>query len=298
MKKIILAGLFISQALLLTAQNQPQLPNGDFEIWAPFTPCPGIDSVTNFVTYDQYHYYERKKANLNPKCPSVPSTSKTTDAQHGSYALKITPLKIATNVYEPNAFASDDPTLFLPNSLPFTGRPIKLVGYYKFIKAGNDAVDIQISTTEADGSYIAFGDFTTNTTVTSYTKFEITLDYNPATKVNPSSLLLLVRVGDFPDQSGTQGTELYLDNLHFEYGAPTSTDNYSVKSPINVFAANKHINFSENVSDIHVIDMVGANKMQEDGSTKTLNAALLNAGMYIVTYKYKDNYFSKKVVIE
>ena len=89
-----------------------------------------------------------------------------------------------------------------------------------------------------------------------------------------------------------------IDNLQFEYPTPTSNTNYSATSSINVFAANKNINFSENVSDVHVVDMTGASKMQETASTQQLNVATLKSGLYVVTYMYNDTYFSKKIVLE
>lgn len=297
MKKLLLLTFILTtNSYMLTAQNQPQLPNGDFENWASFTPCSGIDSVTNYKTYDQYHYYEHLKYSVSPYCPSVASTYKVTDKQHGNYALKLIPLKIATGVYEPNAFVSSDPSLFVSDALPFTGRPTKLVGYYKFTKMGNDEAEIQISTAQSGGSPIAFGNFSITTGVSVYTKFEIPLSY--FTTINPDILILLIRVGDFPNESGSLGTELYLDNLSFEYGSVTSTTTYQSTSSINVFAANKNINFSENVSDVHVVDMTGASKMQETANTQQLNVASLKSGLYVVTYKYNDNYFSKKIVLE
>jgi hypothetical protein len=44
--------------------------------------------------------------------------------------------------------------------------------------------------------------------------------------------------------------------------------------------------------------MTGVNALQETASTQQVNAANLKSGLYVVTYKYNDNYFSKKIVIE
>jgi hypothetical protein len=93
-------------------------------------------------------------------------------------------------------------------------------------------------------------------------------------------------------------TKAVIDNLQFEYATPTVTTHYTSTSSINVFAANKNINFSDNVSDVHVVDMTGVNALQETASTKQLNAGNLKNGLYVVTYKYNDNYFSKKIVLE
>ena len=292
MKKILLSAAFVTSSLLSFAQNQPQIPNSGFETWKTFSKCPNVDSAAHYSTRDEEFYAGVKK------CPTTPSISKTTNSHSGTYALKMTTFAVAgpiSTIYT-GGYASLADTLF-GSAILFTGRPIKLKGYYNLSAAGTDIFTVNVGTFRSNSDdLVSSGEFKASTSTTGYQSFEIVLEYYETGSVNPDSLFLnfiLASNSGF----GNQNSFVYIDDLTFEYATPTSVD-YSSISPLNVYAANKNINFSETVSDVHVVDMIGASKMQEVTSTKILNAASLHTGMYIVTYKYNDAYFSKKIVIE
>jgi len=291
MKKLLLTSALVASSLLSFAQT-PVVPNGDFENWSTGT-CG--DKPTQYVTYSEL----LKSGGGN--CPSPTGVTKSTTKYSGTYALQLT-----SAVYTVT-FGGQQITEYLGNiatlasnlsgqGVAFNGRPKKLVGYTKFTKAGTDTLGIDVEIYDANGGEVAFGELTISATQAGYTKFEITLVYD-ATNTNAAAELFIgFGIGNDNDKA-SPNTVALIDALSFEY-ATTSTVNYASTSPINIYAANKNINFSENVSDVHVVDMVGANKMQETATTKTLDVAALTTGMYIVTYKYNDAYFSKKVVIE
>jgi hypothetical protein len=292
MKKILLTCSFILQALFLSAQNQP-VPNGDFEDWTSFSYCQGIDSLKGYVTYDEFIFTEKGS------CSSYLMAKKTTDKYTGTYALELNPYFDGTNYSSSGVYSSLNMFETAINGVPFASKPTKLTGYYKFNQGtSDDNLVISAQVSDQYGNSIGFGYLLVSQTVSNYTKFEFTLDNTDNNSNAPKSLVITFLIGNTFADTADPLTKLVVDNLQFEYDISTSTVNYTTTSPINVYAANKSINFSENVSDIHVADMVGAQKMQEIATTKTLNAASLTTGMYIVTYKYNDTYFSKKVVIE
>jgi hypothetical protein len=172
-----------------------------------------------------------------------------------------------------------------------------LVGYYKFTNGGKDTLGISVSSYSTYAGEIFNENLTISSSVLEYTKFEILINYDQKIPDNPTNLNLKISIGNTNHQAAAS-TILYIDNLQFEYGTTTATKHYTSTSSINVFAANKNINFSDNVSDVHVVDMTGVNALQETASTKQLNAGNLKNGLYVVTYKYNDNYFSKKIVLE
>lgn len=304
MKNLLLAITFSVTSFYSIAQQQ--IPNGDFENWVSSPYCFGLDSADNFLTGDAFTYLNAKKNTGSGTCPGSPNY-KSGDSQSGAHALTISARYIAN---QPNfnfvtlGNANDFGGLFGIGSegVPFTGQPTKLTGYYKLnTTVTTDELKISVSGENANSSSsgIFYGIFTTLGNQDLYKKFEINLAYNPSDPSNPTTLKLVIAVGNGNDNSMDENTIAFIDNLVFEYdNTATSTLTYTTTSPINVYAANKNINFSENVSDVHVVDMVGSQKMQEALTTKTLNAASLTAGMYIITYKYNDAYYSKKVVIE
>jgi len=285
MKKLLLSAALVASTLTIFAQT-PAVPNADFENWS--TGSCG-DKPTDYVTYSEM----LKLATGN--CASPSGITKSTNKYSGTYALQLTPAVYNVIVGSQTFPVSSGNAAAL--ALPFDGRPTKLIGYAKFTKAGTDTLGISIEIDDSDEGEIAYGELTLSTTQSGYTRFEITLDYNTSNTNDVATLLIGFGIGN-EDDLASAGTVALIDGLSFEYSTTTATVNYSATSAINVYAANKTINFSENVSDVHVVDMVGASKMQEASATKTLNAASLTTGMYIVTYKYNDAYYSKKVVIE
>jgi hypothetical protein len=282
MKKILLASALAATSLLSFAQT-PAVPNGGFENWT--TSCG--EKPSQYITQADY------MNNALGSCPTASGVSKSTDKYSGTYALRLAGMNYM-GILMPNSIVLSPSVSEL--GVDFNGRPTKLVGYTKFTKAGSDVLTIGVEVDDANGNELAYNDLTISTTQAGYTRFEIALTYDQSNTSPAATLIIGVDLGDANDDISANTVAL-IDALSFEY-TPTSTISYAAKSPINVFAANNAINFSENVSDVHVVDMIGASKMQEAASTKTLNTASLTSGLYIVTYNYNGNYFSKKVVIE
>ena len=107
---------------------------------------------------------------------------------------------------------------------PFTGRPTKLKGYYKYTTA-------PITDLPAEGSqdytrfqnykgkpdtcaiYIALGDWT----VTEYKKFELNLDYRATNRV-PTYIVIVCSASKYGDYFvGGRGSTLYVDEFSLDY---------------------------------------------------------------------------------
>jgi hypothetical protein len=289
MKKLLLSATLL--AITLSSIAQTQIPNGDFETWATFSKCSGIDSLGNFISFDQDLYNDQ-----NPMCNTTQSIIKSTDAYSGDYALKMTGINylglgmisnyvnIATDLNTPGI------------AVPFTSRPTKLTGYYKFTQAGTDTLGISVGGYDANDNELFYGEMTKTASVSTYTKFEINLDYDPLFSTNPIILNLYISIGNTNDESDAS-TVLYIDNLEFEY-TTTATTAFTTTSPVHVYTSQKDIIFSSEVSDVIIYNLVGSQELNQTVATKTVNAAALKSGLYVVTYKYNDNFYSKKVVVE
>lgn len=286
---------------------QTQIPNGDFENWSTTSVCGETDSLDNFLSAKSFYYSNYTESDGIPFCPDAPSALKSTDKQSGNYALKLEVLKYSENHFYnfvtlgTAIYSTQDDGGWVSQGIPFTGRPTKLTGYYKFAQgASTDVLMIEVfGSNSTSEDYLFHGKFIASSNQSSYKKFELILDYPTTDLTNPSVLSFIIISGNSQNGYSAPGTVAFIDNLFFQYDDfTTATTNYTYSNIINVFAANKTINFSENVSDIHVVDMLGAEKINQSNTAKAVNASSLNTGMYIVTYKYNDNYFSNKVVIE
>lgn len=289
MKNLLLSCLFSISTFYSIAQQQ--IPNGDFEEWGTYSKCSNLDSIGNFMSADEL---------ISNYCSPLQSIIKTNSSYSGTYAVKIIPLDISPVGLIANNIRIGTDLTNPDQGIPFSSKPSSLKGYYKGLLGSGDSLGITIKLKNNNG-IVAQGKFTqkSNILVDAYTLFEINLNYNSLNTSDPDSLVIFISLGTSnANERLNQNTEIYLDNLTFDYSITTSTTAYASTSPISVYAANKNINFSESVSDVHIVDMIGAQKLQEASNTKLLNAAALTTGMYIVTYKYHNAYFSKKVVIE
>jgi len=284
MKKLLLSAALVASSLLSFAQT-PAVPNGDFENWSTTGSCGPVPA--EYIS--EADLFNESLA----ECPTASGITKSTNKYSGTYALQLSPLNyiidMSNGLYSGTSVSDQD-------GVAFTGRPTKLIGYTKFTKGGTDTLGIFVDLLDNNGDEVGFGELSINSTQAGYTRFELTITYIPTNTNAVSNLGIGFGLGS-ADNSASANSVALIDGLTFEYPT-TATMNFTSTSPINVYAANKNINFSENVSDVNVVDMIGASKMQEASATKTLNAAALTTGMYIVTYKYNDAYFSKKVVIE
>jgi hypothetical protein len=293
MKKLFLSAIILFLSFISNAQTP--VPNGDFENWLPYKYCSIVDSLADYVTFDQLALFGFEE------CPNFNSAIKSTDKYSGTYALELNPYFNGIDYSLSAVYSSLSGNPPKPMGVPFTDTPSKLTGYIKFNQVGNDVLTILVQILDKNGNVKGAGEFIQTSSLADYTKFEIPIMYAPNGAAN--ALIITFTVGQ-PNSYTTnspkanEGTKMVVDDLTFEYGTTTSTTHYTSTSSINVFAANKNINFSDNVSDVHVVDMTGVNALQETASTKQLNAGNLKNGLYVVTYKYNDNYFSKKVVLE
>ncbi|MBC7450427.1 MAG: hypothetical protein H7259_02950, partial [Cytophagales bacterium] len=190
MKNILLASLLLTASF--NSFSQTQIPNGDFENWKAFPHCEGIDSLVNFFTYDEFIYYGSIQGGKAGYCNPTPTAIKTTDKQSGTYALKLTTLNLGTFGYASNfvqlGSVGTYDGLLGATGAPFTGRPTKLTGYYKFTKGGTDTLGFSIATSN-ESDFVAFGELSINESSNSdYTKFEIPLEYNPLITGNPTDI--------------------------------------------------------------------------------------------------------------
>jgi hypothetical protein len=212
----ISVGFFFSSGLLF---SQTTLPNMDFEDWTSYgggayeEPSGGVWTTAN------------KSVLISSLIPVA--TEKTTDAVSGLYAAKMTtkmaspPISmlitgtLATGEF--NELATPPANLKLGK--PFTGRPLRFTGYFKYLNNNGDSCDIYATLSKWDGSArqtVGKANYRSSVTVSDYTKFDLPFVYYSAD--TPDSISVVFASSAAGDQMlGYVGSTLYIDSIGFAY---------------------------------------------------------------------------------
>ncbi|MFN8417086.1 MAG: hypothetical protein U0U66_12210 [Cytophagaceae bacterium] len=299
MKKILLST--VSLLLLLSAKAQ-QLPNNNFEDWSAVTDCSTIDSVHGYTSVDVDMYND---VDICPSSNAETTIQKSTDAQSGSYAVKLQAVVFTPAPgfsYTVNPYLAVGTTYNQSEGIAFIGRPTKMKGYYKFINGGGDSLYFNSLTFNSnDFEATAYLEFhtVTSTSGSDYVAFEADFIYDPTKTNAPDSLMFYVGIINKDGFSGASPNSIaYIDNITLEYGTTTSTTKYKSVSPIQVYAADNKIVFSEEVEQVMVNNIVGAVQSQVNTTTLSVSTQGYKTGVYLVSYLYKNNPYSTKIVIE
>lgn len=285
MKKIYTTVIIVLAALSAFAQQQ--LPNSDFERWGAYT-CTGFDTLAGYLTSDEAYY------NKFPFCPTTPGVSKSTDAHSGSYAISLKPTNYFGNNVSTYVSFSDFSAAGPAKGIPFTGRPSKITGYYKF-NSGSAADSLTVSFTfTKDGDAFGGTFFRTGKTAGSYTKFELPVYY--ADEQSPDSLTMFIQIGDEKGVAHTN-TSALLDHFVFEYPSTGLDPDAALRNGVTVIQKEGSIEFSEKVSNVKISDIIGNTVFETTSELLQIHTNSLSRGVYILTYYYNNKPVSEKIVI-
>lgn len=122
----------------------------------------------------------------------------------------INPLDFATGDIDPFAVPGV--------GFPITGKPSKLVGYYKYAPAGLDTCEIACALVDSARNQVAYGIFKNATTVGSFTRFEVSLVYTSCNR--PDTLCIIAASSPFTSGAGSAGVDgstLWIDSLGISF---------------------------------------------------------------------------------
>jgi len=204
-----------------------QLPNMNFETWGyPDSsgnkyqePCGGVWSSSNGVSAQV----------------DVITSTKTTDAQDGNFAVKIKSeglfggFVLAPGILFAGKFLSYNLDLneLLSNAefgVPFTNKPLNFNGYYKYISVNGDSAYVAVMLSKYNfqtksKDTVGFGDFTVYNSISNYAEFNIGIDYNytAGSEVPDSVTVIFTPSKGIESLVGEIGSTLFVDNCRFNY---------------------------------------------------------------------------------
>ncbi len=220
MSKKILSLILVLICLFSLKSISQQLPNQGFEEWK-------TDDSKLFDDLDGGFWGTINKLRLlGPQAPVT--TEKSTDTHSGSYSAKITTKTfgsfkivgiIATGFFNQKAAGFIE-------GMPFTSKPAKLSGYYKFIPVNNDSCSAYINLTKYNTisnkkDTIAEGLLVMQGEQNQWTKFEIPIKYylnsTPDT-IKVAFVSSAGTVGMGSTQNAQVGSSMFVDDLILDYG--------------------------------------------------------------------------------
>ena len=187
------------------------IPNGDFEQWAL--------SAEN--TYEEPSTGWWTSLNVLKNLGGPETLLKTNDKHTGAYAAKLE-TKAWDNLMIPGLLLTGTFDFAAPNMViqgkPFTEKPLKLKGYYKYTSVNADSAAIYANVTHYNEQThqkdtIGEARFAVLSTVGTYTLFEIdfTYFYND---IAPDSLsIVFASSADGANFNGQQGSTLFIDDV-------------------------------------------------------------------------------------
>lgn len=161
--------------------------------------------------------------------PGPLTTERTTDVYKGTYAAKL----VSSNFYAlfiPGMLGTT--TLDIPNSTihigrPFTYKPSRLQGYYKFQPAGGDSASVVILLSKHNSSLlqrdtIGYGKQVFYNATDQYSLFDIVVEYRDSVTAPDSISIIIVSsdgysLDDLYGCQGQLGSALWVDNLDLVY---------------------------------------------------------------------------------
>ncbi len=194
---------FLPLFILIISRNciSQSVPNGGFENW-------------NSTTFEQPQYFvETSNPEAFLKCNVPFNCVKTTDAYHGSLAVKLTTGGDSSNPcvgYVINVPAPNGPPQH--GGIPYSQKPTGLKGFYKSAIPAGDSALILVNFSLA-GNPIGFYSAKFYGTNSSYTGFNI--DFTPPLAVNPDSMWFGAVSSDFMSGVAIPGSMFQLDSVSF-----------------------------------------------------------------------------------
>lgn len=206
------------------------ITDGCMDDWKLFTTSTG-----NYINpMGEFLQSLNELASVPPEAsgPGPVTADTVTDCMQGKYAVRLTSknfvLTQTITIFIPGyigASVLDIPNATIHLGRPYTQRPQKLQGYYKYAPAGSDSALIQIALTRYNTGAgkrdtISYNRIMIKNAVSSYTQLDQTLTYLDLT-ATPDTLVLIFSASggiDFTNLqgcSGQVGSTLWVDDLKF-----------------------------------------------------------------------------------
>ncbi len=301
--------VFLFSSIMINVNAQQQLPNAGFENW------------TQYATYTQPDQW--KTLDSSTTLLGVTFTSKETSPHSGASAIKLQSKEVNvlfTKIPAPGLATlgkisisiGSTPPAKISGGIPFTGRPIKLKGYYKYAPVTGDSAFIGIilqkrnvknpSKTDTIGG----GAIKLSSPVSVFTPFELNI-YYPVNDLPDTLNVLLASSNPF---SPKPGSILTIDDLLLEYDLTSVNEQKTNETNFVIFPnpVTSEATVSVDFKDVQptcltVYNIIGEKVYEtplENISKKTyqINMSGLVSGSYLFVVTHGDQVVKSNSVIK
>ncbi|WP_028978861.1 PCMD domain-containing protein [Sporocytophaga myxococcoides] len=221
---------YIYTLLILLASTglfaQQQFQNSDFENWTHYS------ANAPFTSYDQADHWASGNDLLQLATGVQPPTEKTTDAQNGTYAVKLTSRKAFNQLAAGNLYLGTfklnimNPASSAKFGIPYTDKPTGFNVYYKYNPVNGDSCSIAIylfkwNSVNKSRDTVGIGYFQTNQEVSNYTLLSVPVTYKSQVTPDSATMTFSSSAGG-KELKGQVGSTLFIDNLSLDF-TPLST---------------------------------------------------------------------------
>lgn len=253
------------------------IPNHDFEDWQDYT-CLNVDSWYSL--------------NNTFNGLGVEPLKQTEDAIEGNFAAELSTYLIMSEYIIPSYLSIGEIYVDDANpvrKIPYTDKPEKLTGYYKYFPVSDATGVVQINFSLL-GETIGGGQYVF-TEATEYTYFETPIEFVG----DPDSLLLVFSSG------GVEGSRLLLDDIKFEFSVNTESEYIS---NLNIFPNPARDYIIVEITDKSMIEKIAVTDLQgriikeiysDSNSTVKIDVSNLSEGIYFI--KSQNTGTNNKVII-
>jgi hypothetical protein len=281
--------------LALVVSSQTQIPEGGFENWTPNSSGTYSEPSGNWWT------------TLNPLASvgAPVTTAPTSDAHSGELAARLETVQwgdfLISGLLSSGEFVFEEP--FIKQGRPFSDKPSKFKGWYKYTpvqgdSAGIGAILTRYNTSTQQKDTIADAVIAVSSNITSYTEFVIDFEYTIPDLTPDTIIVVFTSSGDASNLQGQDGSVLIIDDIILEY-ATGLQDNLMPELSLNAFPspANDRITLEVNsfqpedlVFNIYSMDgRLVESIVPEDRKTE-VNTVNWKQGKYLVQ-AYKNDVF-------
>jgi hypothetical protein len=211
--KLTILSVFILSSLFSKAQS---IPNNSFENWSSVGSYsdPTEWTTPNSTSY-VFPFYVLTVTESSESADGTKSARlETKDILDIPVPGLLTLGELNVNVFEN--------TSSITGGVPFSYRPEKITGFYKYSPASNDSLLIAVfllkfNNTTLQSDTIGIGAFSSPETINEFTDFEANIEYD--NEEMPDSMNIIVMSSDVTNP--VVGSVLHIDNLSFSYGVGT-----------------------------------------------------------------------------
>ena len=212
-------------ATVSVAAQQP-IPNGDLESWQLF------EGSGAFKDYEEpTGGWASGNGAIHVAPNADPVCEKTTNACSGMYAAKLTTRSIFGQIASGSLYTGrfelnlGNPRQSARLGMPYTDRPMRFTGYYKYLPVGGDSAVIRATFRRWNGAnseVVSEALFKIYTTVDEWTPFELVV---PAFTADPDTVEVVFAAsagGEF--FRGDVGSTLIIDDVAFDNTSSVSAE--------------------------------------------------------------------------